>query len=380
MTRFTQEELQPLLNQETAPCVSVYMPMHRAGAETRQNAIRYKNLLGQARQQLLEAWPADTVAQVLTPADELQQDQGFFQQQSDGLALFMAPQQFIFHRLPLHFSEQVVVADHFHIKPLLPALDDNMMFYVLALSMQAVQLYECTREHINLVPLPEDMPRSLDEALRFDQTEDRLHLQDESGTGMSPAFHGHGSDPNDLSRRKTDILRFFHHIAPHIRATLRDSNAPMILAGVEYLLPLYRQANEYPHLHESVELHGNFEERVQDLHAQGVQQMSPIFEQAHIQAKDAFYAADNGSVELKDVLAAAHMARIEILWVAQDSQRWGRYDPQTQTTHLHPQRAAGDAELLNLAAMQTLKHGGEVHSLPSDQLPGTALLAAIYRF
>lgn len=42
------DELGALAAQDAAPCVSLFMPTHRAGEDTRQDPIRFKNLLGRA--------------------------------------------------------------------------------------------------------------------------------------------------------------------------------------------------------------------------------------------------------------------------------------------------------------------------------------------
>lgn len=39
------EELKALVGRNVGACVSLFMPTHRAGAETRQAPIRFKNLL-----------------------------------------------------------------------------------------------------------------------------------------------------------------------------------------------------------------------------------------------------------------------------------------------------------------------------------------------
>jgi len=64
--------------------------------------------------------------------------------------------------------------------------------------------------------------------------------------GHHPAkFHGQGVG---IDEAKEDILRYFQHIDRGLHALLKDETAPLMLAGVEYLFPLYQEANTYPHL------------------------------------------------------------------------------------------------------------------------------------
>ena len=45
MDSVTIDDLKALIEREGGPCVSLFMPTHRAGAETQQDPIRFRNLL-----------------------------------------------------------------------------------------------------------------------------------------------------------------------------------------------------------------------------------------------------------------------------------------------------------------------------------------------
>ncbi len=60
--------------------------------------------------------------------------------------------------------------------------------------------------------------------------------------------------------------------------------------------------------------------------------------------------------------------------------RWGRFHFNTLTLEEHHNEEAGDDELLDLAAMQTVTHGGTVYGVKPEELPDTHSVAAIYRF
>jgi hypothetical protein len=50
-----------------------------------------------------------------------------------------------------------------------------------------------------------------------------------------------------------------------------------------------------------------------------------------------------------------------------------------ETVHLHSGQEPGDDELLNLAAVLTLRHEGPVYVVPPDELREGASLAAVFR-
>ena len=92
MDLLSGQELEQLIGKPGGPCVSIFLPTHRAGAETRQDPIRLKNLIGEARDLLLakglRAAEADVI---LAPARDLLGDGVFWRHQGDGLAVFLSP-------------------------------------------------------------------------------------------------------------------------------------------------------------------------------------------------------------------------------------------------------------------------------------------------
>ena len=124
----------------------MFLPAHRVSPESGQDRIRLKNLLNEAEERLVAGGLRPPAARdVLQPGRELLQADPFWSYQSDGLALFLAPGWSRVFRLPLDLPELLVVADRFHVKPLLPLLANDYRFYVLALSQNEVRLLEGTR-------------------------------------------------------------------------------------------------------------------------------------------------------------------------------------------------------------------------------------------
>jgi hypothetical protein len=308
----------------------------------------------------------------------------FWRHQSDGLAIFLSSGFSRYYRLPLGFEELLVVAEHFHIKPLLPLLSGDGQFYVLAISQNEIRLLQSTRYSVGEVDL-EGVPTSLAVALRFDDPEKRLQFHTATrtpgGKGERPAmFHGHGVSVNDA---KTDLLRYFHKVDAGLSELLGDEQIPLVLAGVDYLLPIYHEANTYPHLVEEG-IAGNPEEiSAKELHQQAWNIMQPRFllEQKEEAARYRQLAdTEKASNELESIVPAAYYARVDTLFVALGVERWGTFDPDSNTIRLHERVERGADDLLDFAAVQTLLNGGTVYALDQDQVPGGAPLAAVFRY
>jgi hypothetical protein len=381
-------DLKTLMSKHKGLCVSILMPTHRAGAETQQDPIRFKNLLREAEERLLVSGLGTPEAQeLLKPAQRLLGDVFFWRHQSDGLAVFLSPGVFRYYRLPFDFDELVVITDRFHIKPLLPLLSGDGRFYVLALSQNEVRLLQGTRYSVSEVAL-EGAPESLTETLRYNDPEKRLQFHTSTrtpgGKGERPAiFHGHGvasaDDPKDY------ISRYFHQVDEGLQDLLRDEQAPLVLAGVDYLHPIYKEANSYPYLiDEGIE--GNPEElRAEELHEQTWAIVQPLFLAAQKEAAAKYKqlagaGSEQASSDLKEVAPAAYHGRVETLFVAVGLQQWGTFDPKTNTVQVHEEAEPGDEDLLDFAAVQALLNSGTVYAVELEKVPGEAPLAAVFRY
>jgi hypothetical protein len=383
MRIFTRDELRTLTASPQAPCVSIYMPTHRVATENQQDRTRLKNQIRQA-QEALQSYglrPAEAET-LLEPATRLLGAIPFWKEKRDGLALFISPGMFRNYQLPIRFEELVVVAHRFHIKPLLALLGGNE-FFVLALSQNAVKLFEGSRFGLSAMDDPEGMPTSLADALKYEE----LIKQEQFRTGIGASgvrgqraaiFHG-----QDVADAKDRIQRFFRQIDQGLRDLLREAQAPLVLAGVEYLLPIYKEINTYQHLLNGG-ITGNPEAVSQDdLHRQAWALVEPYFKREQEEAAGRYrQLAGTGktSIDPKEIVPAAYHGRLEFLFVAVGRQQWGDYDPAADRVNLHPEIQPGSFDILDLAATQTLLHGGAVYAVDPAAMPDDTLLAGVFRY
>ena len=381
MVLFTRERLKELVERQKGVCVSLYMPAHRTAAETQQDQIRFKNLLGEAEKALSNAYPEEQ--DLLEPARGLLDDNPFWQHQGDGLAVFLSPGEFQYFRLPISVEELVVVGERWHLKPLISLLSGDGRFYVLALSQGEVRLFQCTRHSVGEVAL-EGIPGSMAEALKYDDPERQVQFRTAAptGTGKRAAlFHGHGVGTDDS---KDSILRYFRQIDKGLRTLLGEERSPLVLAGVDYLFPVYREANTYPNLLDKG-ITGNPEGlKEKELHGHAWKIVEPHFQQEEKEEAARYRQltnTDRASRDLTAVVPAAYYGKVEVLFVAVGIQQWGAFEPRENAVDLHSTPEPGDEDLLDLAAIQTLLHGGTVYAADQERIPDKeGSLAAIYRY
>jgi hypothetical protein len=378
-----KEELKSLREQTGDYCVSLYMPAEIAGRETRMNAIRFKNLIGEVEKQLNDSdLNQKEIKNMLEPANELLNDTVFWQHQSEGLAAFFTLDNINYYRLPISFKEEVIINKRFYLKPLLPLFSGDGRFYVLALSQKNIRLLQASRYSFSELPL-QDVPTSMEEALGYDNLEHHSQFHVASRTGQQRGdvmFHGHGGGEDNF---KDDIQRYFQRVDKGLREILTGENAPMVIAGVDYLIPLYKNANSYENLLDDY-VSGNPDESTSEtLHQEAWKIVEPCFKQeqekAEKQFQDLFHTGQT-SQDIKKILPAAHFGKVGLLFLDVDDQKWGSFDPDESLVKIEKERQPGLEELIDLAAVKTLATGGTVYAAKKDDMPVKSSVAALFRW
>ncbi|MDI9639430.1 hypothetical protein QPK87_19010 [Kamptonema cortianum] len=349
-----RDELLNLTATRETPCVSIYIPTAKAGKEAFQGGLHLKNLLKEAEKSL----PNGDKAGILNGAARLVDDMPFWQYQDAGLALFLTAGESYSFKSPIPVPARQVVCNAFDITPLLPALMHNGKFYVLTLSQDKIRVIEASRYDYSEIQI-DDMPQSIDEALTASGAEKQQ--QRHGGASGPPTYFGSGGGQGSEDQ-KDDLKRFFDRVDVVFSDYLAQHPAPVILAGVEYLLPIYRTANTGATIL-TEEIRGNCDRTpAQELQESGWRIASKHFAESAEKAKSQFEQSNghgNASTSQKEIAAAADAGRIASLFVAFD----------------HPEAAS-----LNQLIHATLATGGEIIPLSQSEMPSNKPLAATFRY
>jgi len=383
MNALPKEELKTLMQRRNDWCVSMFMPTYRTGVESQQNSIRLRNIIRRAEEALTNSGlRAQEVKELLKPVQELVSNVLFWRHQSDGLAIFLSKDVFRYFCLPVSFDELLVTADRFHMKPLLPLFHGDERFYVLALSQNETSLFEGTSQSIKDVDV-ENLPKSLVDALQNDVPEREINFR----TGMTGGergtitmMSGHGAA---IENNKENLLQYFRQIDKGLHDLLKEDNIPLILAGVEYQFPIYREANNYPFLLEEG-IAGNPKGlRPEQMHRDAWAIVKPHFQKAENEALSQ-YSQSLGtgltSDNVQEIIPAAYHGRVGILFVAPGYQYWGTYSAADDTVQLDEKQEPGNEDLADFAAISTFLNGGAVFVVAPDLVPGGARMAAVFRY
>ena len=365
--------------------ISLYMPTVRAGGkETRQNPTRFKNLLKQAREELdARGVDRERAEQLLAPVEDYGRDPEVWKRQDLGLAVFSSPEVFRVIQVPFEVGEFAVVGPRFHLKPIIRLMLSDSDFYVLKLGLGGSTLYHGNRYGIRPVEVA-GMPDGMEDALRYDdfdtphKTGQRMPRQHGDQT---TTMHGHATAEEKLNR---DIDRYLRRLERAVSEYLDGSHEPLVLAGTDYLLPVYRSHNRYRALaDEDVAVNPNSLDEG-SLREAAWQRIEPRYRNRYREVAEQFnsFRGHGRTAEgVAELVPAAVQGRVQTMFVRTDTPVWGTMSDDQTTVDTHETRQPGDVDLVDLAATEALMRDAEVLPEPDeDALPAETTVAAILRY
>jgi len=372
-----------------SPYLSLYQSTHRQHPDNVQDPIRFKNLVKTFESSLSSTknlYPEALRVELLKPFMDIAEDDDFWRHTLDGIVVLSTKgESHVFH-LQRPVPDFAVVADNWHIKPLLRAQQTADKFQVLCLTREWVRLYEGNRNVLDEVDLTEGVPRTITDALGEELSDP---YQKVSSYGMGGAGghggdmrHGHGGKKDELD---IDIDRFFRAIDCSVSEHYsRLSELPLILVTLPEYQGIFRKLS-----------HNNF------LLSEGVsidpgalnidqlrQKVWAVMEPAHHEKvsklADEFRNASSkglGSDQLDETLEAALSGRIRTLLVDADSHVPGRLNMDNRKIIRADNFSDPEVgDVLDDLAELVLKNGGETMVVPREHMPTQNGHAAIYRY
>jgi hypothetical protein len=382
MDVLSRDDLELLVQQPRSPCVSLYMPTHRSGPETQQDPIRLKKLIGRAEKRLLGTGIRRRAAsEMLHPGRRLLEDEDFWRHQGEGLALFLQAGWSRCYRLPLSFEEFVVVSDRFHVSGLLPLLTGDGYFFVLALSENDARLLAGTRFNVHVVDVP-GLPAGVKDALRYEDPQRELgsHAAERGGPGARVVTHGQGIGGEVQKER---LGRYLQAVDGALRQTLREQQAPLVLAGVAYVRAMYRDVTTYPHLLEAGISGSPDRASAEELHTRAWALVEPQFARDRDDAAAAYREAlgtGRATDSLDEVLTAAEAGRVDVLFVPAGTHVLSTTNGRAGVAHVDGEQELGGPDLIEQAVVRTMLNGGTVYAVPGDEMPDRSAIAALFRY
>jgi hypothetical protein len=348
----------------SGPCLTIFQPLRDDYSEVGKPVTRIVAAVQEAERLLAEKGfdPAER-DEMLRPLQKVAKNTDWTGRKGS-LVMFRSPGLTLVNFWPDTLASRVHYAQEFLVLPLLPAFLSNHDFWLLALSINAVELYRGSRNGLVAVPLPMGVPKSLSQAGEFDQPDHSLRSRSSAGRSVG-GMKGVQFGTSSTKEHETDYLHdFFKAIDRGIHATLAEDRQTLILAGVPRELAIYRRVNTYSTVLAGA-VHGSPDALGPDaLYAKASALMSAYSAEAtNSTLREMEEAASCGTL-LTDPAAVIEAAR----------------DGQVQELILSPAAPGFDRheETANWAALATIRKSGKINILNASQLANG--LAAILRF
>lgn len=383
MDILTQDIVQKLSAIPGTPSLSLYMPAHRSHPENRQDPIRFQNLVEQLRNSLLSNYEPARVNEILAPFYSLQKDAAFWNHTLDGVAALSGGDGFHVFTIPFSVPELAIVADSLHIKPLAKYLQTAGRYRVLAIDRTAVRLYEGNRHKLVRVPLHEQVPGTITEALGAELTDKHLTVASYGGAGRgTKMYHGHGSKKDEVDK---DTERFFRVVASAVQKHHSAPDpVPLVLAALPEYHNIYQQVADDttllpqgiaidPHTAGEEKLAGMSWEMLEPYYTGQLQQYAEEYNNAA--------ARGLGSDNIEEIVRYAAAGRVALLLASQEKILPGKItDAANGVVEYSDINGLQVDDLIDDMAALAVKNGGKVIIVPAQYMPSATGVAAIYRY
>ena len=373
----SEKTISELINQDGELFVTIALPTHKKGEESKQDPIRFKNLLTRASEKITALnSKKNSSEKILKSAKELLDKPIFWSHLDRGLVVYISDNFFKVFKLPYEIEEHAYVNDHFLITPLLPMTSLDGTFNILAVSRQKLRLLQCTRNEVSDIT-PDNISTSIDDYLEVDPEK---QLQFHSGSrGQKAMYFGHNANEED---KMVVVESFYREVEKEITALLKKSMNPLILIGLSENLNLYKKINSYKRVVDNSITFNPDEQTDKQLLDKGWEIIKAHFLGDMYSSLENYSEPSNDkySNNLAKIVEATVMGKSSTIFIAKGEQKWGFYDKDHHTVQYSSKPNDTDVELLNWLSITGFKTGSKVYMLPKEEMPTHSTVAAEFRF
>lgn len=387
MNKVNREAISRLLETEDNATLSLYLPTHRfpTSEHIAEDKIRLKNLIRSGKEMLHQHGVDEGLVEQIVSEIEARcyDDESFWQQATEGLALFASPAGVHFFRLPIECDEYVDAGDRYDITPLLAVMSCDQPYYILALAAHNPLLYKGDMYGVERVAIT--LPTSAEEALGIDElfSNSRTARAGSFGAG-NPGTKSHGQGDSRQAGQE-ERLKFFRIIDDRIQSDEHvDNDLPFLLAGTDDDISDFRALTKLRHVLDD-HLGGSMPEISSNeihLHAWPIVSDSLCgSERLEITEKlSTMLGTGKATAGAEDIASAATEGRIDTLLlgtlaVTRDS--ISSSEEPVMKLVLPEQYKDGNMAVCGRA---TYDQGGKIIALLQTAMPEGASIAALYRY
>jgi hypothetical protein len=297
------------------------------------------------------------------------------------IVILRAPQVMQVHRVR-GLRSQLRVDDHFDVRTVLALEAARKNFYILALSQKRTRILKCTEDAAEEIPFPAGFPFSLADAMQTRQPDHMLDNRSSGGPSIGAGAVVFGTS-SDREAKDEYLLHFFKDIDRAVNVALKGSAEPLVPAGVEHEIALYRRVNSYaevvdpgvqgaPDGLEGGEMHRRALRSLEEWQQEPGRVVPADF--------DRRVSAGLASMHIQEIVPAAFAGRVSQFFFQANAQYPGAYDSVRQKVKRTEDPLDGPADLVESAAYQTILQGGQAQIIAARAMPGGAPICAVFRY
>lgn len=257
----------------------------------------------------------------------------------------------------------------------------NTRFYILALQLDRVQLYEGNLYSIGEVAVNDLTPSRLEDRVGYDFEEKALQYRSQNPATGETIMHGQGAAERD---RKNEILRFFRAVDKGLHEVLHNEKVPLVVACQDSFFPIYQEANTYKNLYEKpVPGNPSDYENMLALHAAALDVLQPYFNKEKEDKMNQFKDLKPGrtSTAVSEIIPAIFEGKVDTLFLENREDIWGNYNEKMASVDVHDEPNSTNMSLMNLAAIKVIEQGGKVYLMENEFMPAqSSKMNAVFRY
>lgn len=217
ITRSDLNQLQSLIK---IPALSILLPTHRTSPDNKQDPIRIKNLVDEAKKRLTTEFSSRELEALFKRLDLLASEINY-RYTLDGLALYVSHDFAKLYYLPFTVPERVVIDQTFATRDLVYGLHRMQRYWVLLLSQASTRLIAGTGETL-------------------EEVQDANFPMQMSGPGATAPlpYHADSSYLDEMHRQ------FFRQVDRTFGLYTQDDSLPLIVGGVDRQVSFFQEVSE----------------------------------------------------------------------------------------------------------------------------------------
>lgn len=354
-----QDLLAELLAVEGTPKITLQIPSSR---DSKHRALTLRHLLELLAQRLVKHnLPIIDIEHTIERAGEVAEDPGLMMAPSGTAAVYLAGDYAKAVLWPARIAERAIVDAEFYLADTVSLLDPAHC-YLLTLCRGGAVLYRADARSIEEVDLG-DVPADLAEATKHLDPERQLqyHQGQSAGSGAGGVvYHGHGiGEGRDIE----ELRNYLRAIDRGVREAIAAAPAAVALVGSDDLPAEYLGVTQLDVLTDRVARKNPGSLGSDELHEIATDVLSGMRSQAAGAIRGRIMdliGTGKASQDVAEVTAAAALGKVDALLISPGGP------------------GSGEELAVNLAAVETLRHGGTVHVDPA--MPPNVEAAALFRY